>query len=688
MTNRTIFLTTALPYANGNFHFGHIMEYIQADIWVRHQRMCGSTVHFVGADDAHGAPIMISAQKKGVTPQEYVAEISAGRAKYLNGFFIRFDHWHSTDSKENTELAQDIYKRLKKAGLIYSKEIEQYYDPVRQMFLADRFIKGTCPKCGAPDQYGDSCEVCASVYRPTDLINPYSALSGSKLELRKSKHFFFKLSDPNCVEFLREWTRGTAPDGTPRLQSQIIAKTAEWLGKDGDLSDWDISRDAPYFGIEIPDEPGKFFYVWLDAPIGYLASLKAYCESKGINFEALLETSTTEQIHIIGKDIAYFHTLFWPAMLHFSGKPFRVPDHVWAHGFVTVDGQKMSKSRGTGLDPLVYLELGMDPEWLRYYLAAKLSGRVEDIDFTKPDFFSRVNSDLIGKYVNIASRSAGFIVKRFEGRVLDSAMSDSLLKALREDAPKVVELYEDREYAKAMRLVMELADKTNEYVDHMKPWELAKDPAQSEKLHEVCSVCLEAFRILTNYLKPVLPGVAEKVEAFLGCGELTWSTVDTPLSSANPIQPFKHLMQRVDMEKQLDQLISEVKEEPKVEALPGGEAIAPTCTIDDFAKLDLRIAKVVACEAVEGSTKLLKFTLDVGEGKTRTVFSGIKASYSEPAQLVGKLIVMIANLAPRKMRFGLSEGMVLSAADADQKATPGFFLLEPFPGAKPGMRIH
>lgn len=688
MTNRTIFLTTALPYANGNFHFGHIMEYIQADIWVRHQRMCGSTVHFVGADDAHGAPIMISAQKKGVTPQEYVAEISAGRAKYLNGFFIRFDHWHSTDSKENTELAQDIYKRLKKAGLIYSKEIEQYYDPVRQMFLADRFIKGTCPKCGAPDQYGDSCEVCASVYRPTDLINPYSALSGSKLELRKSKHFFFKLSDPNCVEFLREWTRGTAPDGTPRLQSQIIAKTAEWLGKDGDLSDWDISRDAPYFGIEIPDEPGKFFYVWLDAPIGYLASLKAYCESKGINFEALLETSTTEQIHIIGKDIAYFHTLFWPAMLHFSGKPFRVPDHVWAHGFVTVDGQKMSKSRGTGLDPLVYLELGMDPEWLRYYLAAKLSGRVEDIDFTKPDFFSRVNSDLIGKYVNIASRSAGFIVKRFEGRVLDSAMSDPLLKALREDAPKVIELYEDREYAKAMRLVMELADKTNEYVDHMKPWELAKDPAQAEKLHEVCSVCLEAFRILTNYLKPVLPGVAEKVEAFLGCGELTWSTVDTPLSSANPIQPFKHLMQRVDMEKQLDQLISEVKEEPKAEALPGGEAIAPTCTIDDFAKLDLRIAKVVACEAVEGSTKLLKFTLDVGEGKTRTVFSGIKASYSEPAQLVGKLIVMIANLAPRKMRFGLSEGMVLSAADADQKATPGFFLLEPFPGAKPGMRIH
>ena len=612
MTKRNIFVTTALPYANGPFHIGHITEYILADIWVRHERMAGNQVYFVGADDTHGAPMMIAAQKKGVTPQEFVAEIRAGRKQYLDGFHVKFDWWHTTDSPENVELSQDIYRRLKAAGLIYSKEITQYYDTQKGMFLADRFIKGKCPHCGAEDQYGDSCEVCGSVYRPTELINPYSVLSGTKPELRSSTHYFFKLSDPKAVQFLRDWTSGNGADGKPRVQPEVLAKDQEWLGEGAELEDWDISRDAPYFGIPIPDAPGKYFYVWLDAPVGYLASLKSYFNSIGKNFDEFLMDPKTEQIHFIGKDIIYFHTLFWPAMLHFAGKPYRVPDHIYAHGFVTVGGLKMSKSRGTGIDPLKYLNLGMDPEWLRYYLAAKLSGRVEDIDFTKPDFFSRVNSDLIGKYVNIASRSAGFIVKRFEGRVLDSAMSDPLLKALREDAPKVIELYEDREYAKAMRLVMELADKTNEYVDHMKPWELAKDPAQAEKLHEVCSVCLEAFRILTNYLKPVLPGVAEKVEAFLGCGELTWSTVDTPLSSANPIQPFKHLMQRVDMEKQLDQLISEVKEEPKAEALPGGEAIAPTCTIDDFAKLDLRIAKVVACEAVEGSTKLLKFTLDVG----------------------------------------------------------------------------
>ena len=700
MTNRTIFLTTALPYANGNFHFGHIMEYIQADIWVRHQRMCGSTVHFVGADDAHGAPIMISAQKKGVTPQEYVAEISAGRAKYLNGFFIRFDHWHSTDSKENTELAQDIYKRLKKAGLIYSKEIEQYYDPVRQMFLADRFIKGTCPKCGAPDQYGDSCEVCASVYRPTDLINPYSALSGSKLELRKSKHFFFKLSDPNCVEFLREWTRGTAPDGTPRLQSQIIAKTAEWLGKDGDLSDWDISRDAPYFGIEIPDEPGKFFYVWLDAPIGYLASLKAYCESKGINFEALLETSTTEQIHIIGKDIAYFHTLFWPAMLHFSSKPFRVPDHVWAHGFVTVDGQKMSKSRGTGLDPLVYLELGMDPEWLRYYFAYKLNSKVEDVDFSSADFISRTNSDLVGKYVNIASRSAGFLVKRFEGRVSDPAIAESsLISEIKAAAPDINASFESREYGKALRAVMELANKVNEYVDQKQPWELAKQPERAVELHAVCSVTLEAFRLLTLFLKPVLPRTAENVETFLNCGELTWNSVDNALSSDKPINPFKHLMKRVD-EKQVQQLFElsskaaktasePAKEEKKTEAESEAfvfEPLAPNIAFDDFAKVDLRIGKILDCKKVEKSRKLLQLTIDIGEKEPRNIFSGI-AAYYKPEDLIGRLTVVVANLEPRKMMGSFSQGMLLSASDGADTPS-GLYLLEPFPGARPGMRLH
>lgn len=407
MSKRTIFLTTALPYANGNFHMGHIVEYIQADIWVRHQRMGDNTVHFVGADDAHGAPIMISAQKLGISPEAFVKKISEGRKQYLDGFYIKFDHWHSTDSKENTELSCEIYHRLKDAGLIYTKDIEQFYDPEKKMFLADRFIKGKCPKCGAEDQYGDSCEVCGAVYAPTELIEPYSALSGAKPELRKSTHYFFKLSDPKCVEFLRDWTKGVAADGSLRLQPQIIAKTEEWLGKDGDLSDWDISRDAPYFGIEIPDAPGKYFYVWLDAPIGYLASLKAYCELKGINFQALLETSTTEQIHIIGKDIAYFHTLFWPAMLQFSGKPFKTPDHVWCHGFLTVYNRKMSKSRGTGLDPIAYLNLGMDPEWLRYYLAYKLNSKVEDIDFNPEDFIQRANTDLVGKYVNIASRSAG-----------------------------------------------------------------------------------------------------------------------------------------------------------------------------------------------------------------------------------------------------------------------------------------
>ena len=687
MKKRNIFVTTALPYANGPFHIGHITEYILADIWVRHQRMAGNNVNFVGADDTHGAPMMIAAEKKGVTPQEFVAEIRAGRKQYLDGFHVKFDWWYTTDSKENVELSQDIYRKLKAAGLIYTQDITQYYDTKKGMFLADRYIKGKCPRCGAEDQYGDSCEVCGSVYRPTDLVNPYSVLTGTTPELRHSTHYFFKLSDPKAIEFLRDWTTGNGADGKPRLQPEVLAKDQEWLGAGAELEDWDISRDAPYFGIPIPDAPGKYFYVWLDAPVGYLASLKSYFDHLGRDFWKFLDDPSTEQIHFIGKDIIYFHTLFWPAMLHFAGKPYRVPDHVYAHGFVTVGGQKMSKSRGTGISPLKYLELKMDPEWLRYYLAAKLSSRVEDIDFTKQDFFSRVNSDLIGKYVNIASRSAGFIAKRFGGRVVDDAMNDPLLEKLRGAAPQVIGFYEDRDYAKAMRLVMELADETNEYIDREKPWELAKQEGAGEQLHRVCSVSLEAFRILTTYLKPVLPGIASQVEEFLNCGELTWDTVGTPLTSEHEIRPFKHLMQRVDMEKQLDQLVPDVKPEPKP-VLPGNEAIAPECTIDDFGKIDLRIAKVVDCEAVEGSRKLLKFTLDLGEEKTRTVFSGIKSSYADPKSLVGKLIVLVANLAPRKMRFGLSEGMVLSAADADQKKTPGFFLIEPFGGAKPGMRIH
>ncbi len=685
MKQRKLFVTTALPYANGAFHMGHIMEYIQADIWVRHERMCGNIVHFVGADDVHGAPIMIAAQKRGLTPQAFVAEIAAGRKQYLDGFHISHDYWGSTDSPENHELSQEIYRRLKNAGLIYTKDVEQFYDTVKGMFLADRFIKGTCPRCGAPDQYGDNCEKCSAVYSPTEVINPYSTLSGSRPELRTSTHYFFKLSDPECVKFLREWTTGNGKDGLPRVQEEVLAKDSEWLGTDGHLTDWDISRDAPYFGIAIPDAPGKYFYVWLDAPVGYLAALKAYSEKKGFDFNEFLSDPETEQVHFIGKDIIYFHTLFWPAMLHFSGKPFRTPDHINAHGFMTVDGQKMSKSRGTGISPLQYLDLGMNAEWLRYYLAAKMNSRVEDVDFTKVDFAQRVNSDLIGKYINIASRAAGFIVKRFEGRILDAAMKDPLIERIKSRVPEVSAFYEAREFARATRLVMELADAVNEYVDEKKPWELAKDPAQAEALHWVSSVALECFRLLTLCLKPVLPATAERVEAFLSIAPLAWASAAEPLSSVNPIKPYQHLMQRVDMVRQLDQLLPDHVPEPKVRA-PGGEAIAPEVTIDDFSKMDLRVAKVIKCQKVEGSTKLLQFTLEVGEGKTRNVFSGIQSAY-KPEDLEGRLIIMIANLAPRKMRFGVSEGMILSASDADDKGL-GLFVLSPDSGAVPGMRIH
>lgn len=642
MKQRKLFVTTALPYANGAFHMGHIMEYIQADIWVRHERMCGNIVHFVGADDVHGAPIMIAAQKRGLTPQAFVAEIAAGRKQYLDGFHISHDYWGSTDSPENHELSQEIYRRLKNAGLIYTKDVEQFYDTVKGMFLADRFIKGTCPRCGAPDQYGDNCEKCSAVYSPTEVINPYSTLSGSRPELRTSTHYFFKLSDPECVKFLREWTTGNGKDGLPRVQEEVLAKDSEWLGTDGHLTDWDISRDAPYFGIAIPDAPGKYFYVWLDAPVGYLAALKAYSEKKGFDFNEFLSDPETEQVHFIGKDIIYFHTLFWPAMLHFSGKPFRTPDHINAHGFMTVDGQKMSKSRGTGISPLQYLDLGMNAEWLRYYLAAKMNSRVEDVDFTKVDFAQRVNSDLIGKYINIASRAAGFIVKRFEGRILDAAMKDPLIERIKSRVPEVSAFYEVREFARATRLVMELADAVNEYVDEKKPWELAKDPAQAEALHWVSSVALECFRLLTLCLKPVLPATAERVEAFLSIAPLAWASAAEPLSSVNPIKPYQHLMQRVDMVRQLDQLLPDHVPEPKVRA-PGGEAIAPEVTIDDFSKMDLRVAKVIKCQKVEGSTKLLQFTLDVGEGKTRNVFSGIQSAY-KPEDLEGRLILSLIHI--------------------------------------------
>ena len=674
--SRKLFVTTALPYANAPFHIGHMMEYIQADIWVRLQRMLGHEVHFVCADDAHGAPIMIAAEKAGLTPQEFVGRIAAGRKPYLDGFHIAFDNWHSTDGPENHALARDIYLALRGNGLIATRTIEQFFDPVKGMFLADRYIKGECPKCGAKDQYGDNCEVCGAVYAPTDLKNPYSVLSGATPELRSSEHFFFKLSDPRCVEFLQGWTQ----DG--KLQPEVANKVREWFSGDG-LDDWDISRDAPYFGIQIPDAPGKYFYVWLDAPVGYLASLKNLFDRLGRDFDAYLADPAVEQVHFIGKDIVTFHTLFWPAMLKFSGR--KVPDHIFVHGFITVSGEKMSKSRGTGISPLRYLELGMDAEWLRYYIAAKLNARVEDIDFNAEDFVARVNSDLVGKYINIASRAAGFIAKRFGGRLsADLGVEGrSLLDALRAHRDTLAELYEAREYGKAQREIMALADRVNEYVDQHKPWELARQQGQDAVLHDVCSVCIEAFRVLTVYLKPVLPALAAQVEAFLRIEPLQWHDAARSIGG-HAIGSYQHLMQRVDT-KMLDALF----EPPAAAAAPapGGEALAAEIGIDDFARVDLRIARIVAAERVEGSSKLLRLTLDVGEEKTRNVLSGIAGAYT-PEQLAGKLTVLVANLAPRKMKFGLSEGMVLAASHADEKAHPGLYVLEPWPGAAPGLRVR
>ncbi len=686
---RQLFVTTALPYANGKFHIGHIMEYIQADIWVRFQRMQGHTVHFVCADDAHGAPIMIAAEKAGKTPQAFVADIAAGRKPYLDGFHIAFDNWHSTDAPENHALAQQIYRDLKANGLISSKTIEQFYDPDKGMFLPDRFIKGECPNCHAKDQYGDNCEVCGAVYAPTELINPYSALSGATPVLKTSEHFFFKLSDPRCLDFLKAWTTSGA------VQPEVLNKISEWLTPDPEtgktaLGDWDISRDAPYFGIEIPDAPGKYFYVWLDAPVGYLASLKNYLDRIGIDYGAFMANPDVEQVHFIGKDIITFHTLFWPAMLHFSGR--KVPDKINVHGFLTVNnGEKMSKSRGTGLDPLKYLGLGMNPEWLRYYLAAKLNARNEDIDFNPDDFMARVNSDLVGKYVNIASRSASFIHKFFDGKL---SQSQTTIGETTSEGPILVVLgsegqirqdFEQREFAKAIREIMRLADEVNAYFDRQKPWELAKHPEARNALHEVCSNCIRAFQVLTVYLSPILPHVAR--QAYRSLFSLDRQPLWSDLRGlADAIGTYHHLMQRVDV-KQLDALFEPPAAPEPEKRVPGGEDIAPVITIDDFAKIDLRIAKIVNCEPVEGSTKLLRLTLDVGEGKTRNVFSGIASAY-KPEQLVGKLTVVVANLAPRKMKFGLSEGMVLAASHADEKTHPGIHVLEPWPGAQPGMRIH
>jgi len=699
---RRIFVTTALPYANGPFHIGHIMEYIQADIWVRFQRMQGHELHFVGADDAHGAPIMLKAESEGVTPQQLVARIAAGRPRYLQGFHLSYDHWYSTDSPENTRLSQDIYARLKAAGLIYRKAVEQFYDPVKGMFLPDRYIKGECPNCHSPDQYGDACEVCSTVYAPTELINPYSTISGAKPVLRTSEHFFFRLSDPKCVAFLKEWLE------TPgRLQPQVLNKAREWLSGRGELtlSDWDISRDAPYFGIPIPDAPGKYFYVWLDAPIGYLAALEHYFETgkarengEPRTFAEFLAAPDTEQIHFIGKDIIYFHTLFWPAMLKFAGPPYRVPDHVYVHGFIGVSGAKMSKSRGTGLSPLRYLEVGLDAEWLRYYIAAKLNASVEDFDFTPDDFLARVNSDLVGKYVNIASRAANFITRHFGGQLRYSGDTEALSDIARAHALLIHESYENREFGKAMRDIMAIADRINHDFDARAPWVLARDLARAAELQDVCSRALQGFKLLSVLLAPVLPQVAARVaQQLFGLDRpFRWSDAAVLPERVNP---YQHLMTRVEP-RQLDALFeADAAPAPAAAAsrgpaptiaapgsgpaaaAPGGSEAPAALSIDEVRRVDLRIVRIVEAEAVAGADKLLKLTLDLGSER-RTVFAGIKSAY-DPAALKGRLTVMVANLAPRKMKFGVSEGMVLAASGEG----PGLYLLAPDAGATPGMKI-
>lgn len=682
---RKILVTSALPYANGSIHLGHMVEHIQTDVWVRFQKLRGHECYYCCADDTHGTPVMLAAQKQGIAPEDMIAKVREEHLADFTGFNIGYDNYYSTHSPENKQFSQDIYRALKANGKIESRVIEQLFDPEKQMFLPDRFVKGECPKCHAQDQYGDNCEVCGTTYSPTELINPYSAVSGAKPELRESEHFFFKLGE--CADFLKAWTSGNNPhDGKPHLQAKALNKMKEWLGEGEEttLSDWDISRDAPYFGFEIPDAPGKYFYVWLDAPVGYMASFKNLCDRIGIDFDEYFKAdSQTEMYHFIGKDILYFHALFWPAMLHFSGH--RAPTGVYAHGFLTVDGQKMSKSRGTFITAKSYLEQGLNPEWMRYYIAAKLNSKIEDIDLNLQDFISRVNSDLVGKYVNIAARASGFIAKRFEGRLKDVADS-ALLAKLTAQSEAIAECYESREYAKALRDIMALADIVNEYVDANKPWELAKQEGQDARLHEVCSELINAFTMLTAYLAPVLPKVAENAAKFLNLEAITWANTRETLGE-HAINKYEHLMQRVE-QKQVDDLIEANKQSIAAAAAPAAEEskyekVAEQASFDDFMKIDMRVAKVLNCEAVEGSTKLLKFDLDFGFEK-RIIFSGIAASYPNPAELNGRMVIAVANFAPRKMaKFGVSEGMILSAATAEGKLK----LLDVDAGAQPGDKV-
>lgn len=681
---RQILVTSALPYANGAIHLGHMVEHIQTDIWVRFQKMRGHDCHYVCADDTHGTPIMLRAEKEGITPEALIDRVHGEHLRDFTGFLIGYDNYYTTNSPENRHYAYDIYRKLKANGKIANRTIEQLYDPEKNMFLPDRFVKGECPKCAAKDQYGDSCEVCGATYSPTELKNPYSAVSGATPVLRESEHYFFRLGE--CEAFLRDWTRGHSvlKDGRNQahLQTESLNKMNEWI--EGGLQDWDISRDAPYFGFEIPDAPGKYFYVWLDAPIGYMAAFKNLCDRTGLDFDAYFgQDSQAELYHFIGKDILYFHALFWPATLAFAG--YRAPTGVFAHGFLTVDGQKMSKSRGTFITAQSYLDCGLNPEWMRYYIAAKLSSKIEDIDLSLDDFVARVNSDLVGKFINIASRAAGFITKRFDGKLAATLPENSVLTDMQAAALPLAEAFEAREYAKALREVMVLADRVNAYVDANKPWELAKQEGQEARLHEVCTVLINAFRLLMTYLKPVLPKLAADVEGFLGIAPLTWQAADSLLLN-HTIQPYQHLMTRIDP-KQIEALIEANKESIEAvtdTAAPSTAPFADPITIDDFAKLDLRIATVLDCKLIEGSDKLLHFTVDLGS-ETRTIFSGIRAAYADPAALIGRKVVVVANLAPRKMRFGVSQGMILCASGVSDDS--GLFLLDADQGAAAGMRI-
>lgn len=674
--SRKILVTSALPYANGSIHLGHLVEYVQTDIWVRFQKMQGHTVHYVCADDTHGTPIMLRAEKEGITPEALIEGVHKEHSADFDGFLVEFDNFYSTNSAENKTLSQGIYRALKANDKIATKTIEQFYDPAKKMFLPDRFIKGECPKCHAKDQYGDSCEVCGATYNPTELINAYSAVSGAAPIRKETEHHFFKLSD--CEAFLKEWTRSETSHGKT-LQGEAANKMGEWF--ENGLNDWDISRDAPYFGFEIPDAPGKYFYVWLDAPIGYMASFKNLCDKNGLDFDEYWnKDSNTELYHFIGKDILYFHALFWPATLEYSG--YRTPTQVFAHGFLTVNGEKMSKSRGTFITARSYLDHIKNPEYLRYYYAAKLNSTMEDIDLNLEDFVARVNSDLVGKYINIASRTAGFISKRFDGK-LNPSVSNDVISEMKAASPNIAQAFEAREYGKALREIMRLSDLANAYVADKAPWVLAKQEGQDAVLQQVCSDALEMFRLLTLYLKPVLPKLATEIEAFLNINPLEWASVDASLSAQHTINKYNHLITRIEP-KAIDAMTEANKENLEKTAPAVAEKAVEDdyIKIDDFTKVDLRIAKIVNAEHVEGADKLLKLTLDIGDDKTRQVFAGIKSAY-DPATLVGRLTIMVANLAPRKMKFGMSEGMVLAASDE----SGGPFLMSPDAGAKPGMRV-